>query len=348
MRGLHKVAGCTGIAFFRSAGIIEQPMRISIIGPGAVGTLLGALLAAGGHEVAFRGRDVRAAGRRRIRVVLPGGWMNVDAARWQGGEAPAGTPDIVLVTLARHHLHAVRRPDFHRMTGKSECPVVIFNTGGLDLGRLGMPPERQRLALTLLNAVKLQEDDVELSPGKAVVVHERSEQVSECLSVLTRYGIQVSAVDDTGALGHSQLLLQLLALPAAMCSATLDSFLSFPEGRELARNILEEGIAALDKAGMATATLPVLDPRELSARLRKKPASFSGAATLPDRSYGTVLQSYLAGRPTEAAHLNRRIVEIGSSGGLHLTWNWRLLQKSSRAAGLGFYRDPADLLRSLE
>ena len=323
-------------------------MRISIIGPGAVGTLLGALLAAGGHDVAFRGRNPRAAGRRRIRVILPDRWMSVDAARWQGGETPAGAQDIVLVTLARHHLHAVRRPDFQRLTGKGECPVVFFNPGGLDLGRLDVSPGRQRLALTLLTAVKLQEDDVELSPGKAVVVYERSDEVSQCLSVLAQYGIQVSPVDDANALARSQLLLQLLALPAAMCNATLDSFLAFPEGRELARNILEEGIAALDKAGMATAPLPVLDPRELKTRLERKPASFDAAATVPDRSYGTVLQGYLAARPTEAAHLNRRIVEIGSSGGLHLTWNWRLLQKSSRAAALGFYRDPADLLRSLE
>jgi ketopantoate reductase len=323
-------------------------MRIVIIGPGAVGTLLGALLSAGGHEVVFRGRDARAAGPRRIRVVLPGGWMNVDAARWQGSEAPAGSQGIVLVTLARHHLHAVRRPDFQRMAGKGDCPVVFFNAGGVDLGRLDLAPERQRLALTLLTAVKLQENDVELSPGKAVVVHERSEEVTECFSVLTRYGIQLSVADDARALSHSQLLLQLLALPAAMCNATLDSFLSFPEGRELARNILEEGAAALEKAGMQLAPLPVLDPRELRTRLEKKPAAFDGASAVPDRSYSTVLQSYLAARPTEAAHLNRRIVEIGSSGGLHLTWNWRLLQKSSRVSGLGFFRDPADLLRSLE
>ena len=84
-----------------------------------------------------------------------------------------------------------------------------------------------------------------------------------------------------------------------------------------------------------------------AARLEKKPGSFEAAVELPDRAYNSVLQSLLKGKPTEASRLNRRIVEIASSAGLHLTWNWRILQKMSRVTGLGFYRTPAELLRSL-
>ena len=70
-------------------------------------------------------------------------------------------------------------------------------------------------------------------------------------------------------------------------------------------------------------------------------------SSTPERGYNSILQSYLKGRPIEAAQLNKRVVEIASSKGLHLTWNWRLLQKASRVASMGFYREPADLLRSL-
>jgi hypothetical protein len=40
-------------------------------------------------------------------------------------------------------------------------------------------------------------------------------------------------------------------------------------------------------------------------------------------------------------------VEIASSAGLHLTWNWRIMQKASRITSLGFYRDPPELLKAL-
>jgi ketopantoate reductase len=112
-------------------------------------------------------------------------------------------------------------------------------------------------------------------------------------------------------------------------------------------NMLAEGFAAMERADMPLATLPVMDPVELMMRIEKKPGSFDSSPSIPARSYNSILQSYLRGRPVEAEHLNKKVVEIASSAGLHLTWNWRILQKASRISGLGFYRDPAELLRAL-
>ncbi|HUI72601.1 MAG TPA: ketopantoate reductase C-terminal domain-containing protein, partial [Spirochaetia bacterium] len=147
---------------------------------------------------------------------------------------------------------------------------------------------------------------------------------------------------------NSFFLSQLLSLPVALCNLTLTAFLSSPEGRELARNILLEGFHTLEKTGEPLAPLPVMDPRDLLARLEKKPLSFQGHRDEPDRAYNTVLQAYLRGRQTESLLVNRRLVEIASSVGLHLVWNWRVAQKAGRVGSTGFYRDPDELLRSLE
>jgi ketopantoate reductase len=154
------------------------------------------------------------------------------------------------------------------------------------------------------------------------------------------------AVTDARPYLNSLLVWQLLFLPVAMCNTTLDTFLSFSEGRELAAGLIAEGCAAMEKSGMPMAALPVMDPRELAGRLDKRPGSFEDSG-LPGRGYNSLLQGMLKGKTTEAARLNRRIVEIASGAGLHLTWNWRILQKMSRVTGLGYYRTPADLLRSL-
>jgi ketopantoate reductase len=98
---------------------------------------------------------------------------------------------------------------------------------------------------------------------------------------------------------------------------------------------------------MPMAALPLMDPAELSQRLQKRPAAFEGDRGAPERDFNSLLQSYLRGKPTEAAQLNRKVVEIASSAGLHLTWNWRIVQKASRIASLGFYRDPPELLKAL-
>jgi ketopantoate reductase len=196
-------------------------------------------------------------------------------------------------------------------------------------------------------AVKLQDNDVELTTPAPTILFEKSPLLAGLFTQLASFGFSSHAVDDARPYLNSLLLSQLLFLPVAMCNTTLECFLSFPEGRELAHLMLDEGFSAMHRAGLPLAALPAMDPRELSARIEKRPDSFSAAGAIPDRSYNTVLQSMLRGKPAEASQVNRKIVEIASSAGLHLTWNWRILQKSGRVSGVGFFQSPGDLLQSL-
>ncbi len=322
-------------------------MEISILGPGAVGTLLGGLLSLKGHQVFLIGRNAPSGTPGPVRIVLPGGWQEAQGQKVVGPSGAPSSPDAALVTLGRHHLHVLRRPDFARLTGSGEAPVALFNADPDEVERLEVSRGRLRLCVTLLDAVKLQDDAVEMGTDRAIILYERARVLDLLFRDVSGFGIQATAVDDARPALNSLLVWQLLWLPVAMCNTTLSIFLSFPEGRELASGILGEGLEAMEKAGLPMAALPVMDPRELAARLEKRPESFQSDTEGPDRRYNSLLQSWLRGKPTEAPRLNRRIVEIGSAAGLHLTWNWRIVQKLSRVAGLGFYRTPADLLRSL-
>jgi hypothetical protein len=322
-------------------------MEITIVGPGAVGTLLGGLLCVGGHQVTLLGRKPPENPDLPVRIVLPRQWLLAEGIRCAGPGVPGGGSGAYLVTMGRHHLHAARRPDVLRGIGTGDSPVAFFNCDPAEPVRLAVPKDRVRLCLTLMNAVKLQAADVELTTEKPVLIFERSPVLAELFRSLPGFGFQVLPVDDAGPFLNSLLVTQLLFLPVAMCNTTLNAFLAVAQGRELASSILSEGFAALERAGMPLAPLPLMDPRELAARLEKKPGTFESVPPCPGREYNSMLQSLLRGRPTEAAQLNKRVVEIASSAGLHLTWNWRILQKASRVASLGFYRDPSELLRSL-
>ncbi len=333
-------------------------MDITVIGPGAVGTLLGGLLSLKGHTVTFRSRRAPAAASpgEGLRLILPDRWLSVDGTRCIGPGMSARKPGAVLVTLGRHHLHAVRRPDFPRLLGSTsalpEAPILFFNSDPEEPARLGLPARQGRgsawsLCLTLLNAVKLQDGEAELTTEDPTIVAEKGSAARELLAGLSGFGFRVLAVDDVLPYSNSLFVTQLLFLPVAMCNTTLPRFLSYPEGRQLAEAVLAEGLETMDRAGRTLARLPANDPRELLARIQRKPESFSRFRQLPDRSYNTVLQSYLRGRPTEAPQLNRKAIEIASGAGLHLEWNWRLLQKAGRVVSIGFYDAPADLVKSL-
>ncbi len=322
-----------------------------MLGPGAVGTLLGGLLQHGGHHVTLVGRRSVLQANQAVRIIHPGGWLLVEGLRHAHGANASGKggagADAWLVTLGRQHLRAVRRPDFTGLVA-GEGPVFMLNSDPLEAQRLALPRERTRFGLTLTSAVKLQEGEVELAASQSTLVVEKHPDCQELFGALEGFGFQVLEVDDALPFLSSFFLYQLLFLPVALCNLTLSSFLAAPEGRELARNILREGFLTMEKADQPVASLPLLDPRELLGRLEKKPSSFQVNQDRPDREYNSVLQSYLRGRQMESAFLNRRLVEMASAAGVHLVWNWRVVQKAGRVAGAGFYRDPGELLHSLE
>jgi len=326
-------------------------MEVTVLGPGAVGTLLGGLLQIGGHHVTLVGRRDVPQPERPVRIIRPEQWLLAEGLHYaritEAGRDKGRRADAWLMTLGRHHLRALRRPDFAGLV-EGDGPVFMFNCDPVEPQRLALPRERSRLGLTLTTAVKLQEGEVELSASKSTLIVEKHPDCRDLFGPLGSFGFEVLEVDDALPSMSSFFLFQLLFLPVALCNLTLSSFLSAPEGRELARDILLEGFLTMEKAGQSLSPLPVMDPRELLGRLEKRQASFQGNQDRPDREYNSVLQSYLRGRQLECAHLNRKLVEIASAAGVHLVWNWRVVQKAGRVAGAGFYRNPGELLRSLE
>src|SRR5271157_1953564 len=131
-------------------------MEIMIVGPGAVGTLMGGLLGLGGQQVALLGRKLPENPRIPVRIVLPRQWLVADGLRWAGPGEPGGGSDAYFVAMGRHHLHAARRPDMLRLIGTGDAPVAFFNCDPAEPLRLAVPEERVRLCVTLMNAVKLQ------------------------------------------------------------------------------------------------------------------------------------------------------------------------------------------------
>lgn len=315
-------------------------MDIVVVGAGAVGSLLGGLLRVEGHSVTLVGRSGPVADTE-LRIELPSSWQ---IARGFGAQTPSA-PDLAMVCVGRHHLAGARRGELAVPAGARH--VVFWNTDPVQPPRFGFSDDRWSPGVTLVSAVRLQEGDVALAGERAVLVVERRSGAIAALRGLRRYGLSVVEVEN--ALPHldAALVYQLIELPAAMCAATIPWFLSYPEGRALARAVLAEGLKTMDRAGRALARLPVMDPRGLLERIDRRPQELERARDLPDQAWPSMLQDFFAGRPHEAREITKRIVELASAAGLSLTWNWRLYQKAGRVASLGFFRDPAELARAI-
>lgn len=315
-------------------------MDIVVIGPGAVGSLLGGLARLDGHAVSLVGRGGTALAGS-LRLVLPSGWISAD-----GFTVPAAAKaDLAMVALGRHHLAGVRKGGLG--LPRQTAHAVFWNVDPAEPARLGIDAGQWSPGVTLLTAVRLQEGDVTLAGERPTLVVERRSGAGRALAGFARRGIAVVEVDDALPYLDAAFVHRLLELPAMMCGGTIPWFLSFPEGRELAAKVLAEGLKTMERTGRTLARLPVDDPRDLLERMARRPREFERARDLPDQAWPPLLQAVLAGRPHEAREITKHAVEMASAAGLSLAWNWRLFQKAGRVASVGFFRDPAELARAI-
>ena len=132
-----------------------------------------------------------------------------------------------------------------------------------------------------------------------------------------------------------------------LCHSTLEHFLSYREGREIAGQVLGEGLEAFRRQGRDLKRLGLMDPQELIKKMERGSKDFAAARFRPDRAYNSLLQALILGNQTETKELNGRLIKIAAAAGVNADWNWRLIQKLGRVKRIGFYKDPAELYRAV-
>jgi ketopantoate reductase len=321
-------------------------MKIHMIGHGAIGTLVGGLLLSKNHTVSFEPN--RESGQtkedRYLRIILPDRWLRIDHIQM----SPANKPEICFFSLKRSQYASITIDQMKKYTAGNSESTVFFNCDNDDIKHLVHENLSHSIALTLLTAVSLQPQDVELSTSDSYLVYEKEKTLKELFFPLKDFGIKSFAVDSVTPYANSFFLYQLLFLPVAMCNTTLGYFLSFKEGRELALRILHEGLKTFEKNETPIGKLPVMDPVELINKLEKKPDKYEHERYKCDRAYNTVLQSFLLDKKNEVNRLNGKLITLAKNAGVDPVWNWKLVQKVQRVTKFGFYPNPKELLGGID
>jgi len=336
-------------------------MKVRIIGDAPAAAVLAGVLAAEQQEVVWNpdaegDRRLKALKRRKeIRLILPWGWLRTEG--FQLSSSPL---------LKAGELGVVARRTRAVPTGFTRAMPAIPQ--GVNGGRnkillvLDSEPEEQDArsaqrslvpgttvlrGIGLLEALEWDPGVVEVTSPQPRLIVEASGRLGELQRCLKARRIAVQEVGDLAPYRNALHIRDLLALPVALCHSTPGNFLSYPEGREIAVSLLEEGLQLYAHRGLPLGKLPLLDPRDLLQRLKRKPQEFDKVRTFPDRAYGEALQHLLAGDARAAKQPHDRIVRMSAQTGIDPRWNWAVAQRINRVLRVGFYRDPVELYNAL-
>ena len=304
-------------------------MRIAVIGAGAVGGAIAAILATGGHDVVVTARGENLAAIQRDGIRLRGAWGDHDAAvsavarlRSPGKRASA-VPAFSLVFVATKAQDAAAALSANR-AAIGDAPVVVVQNGlgGVESVRSVLPGSPVVGALAMFAASYVGPGKVKITTAEPTFVGGDDADATALVVRVLGAVMPVKRVDDFAGAQWTKLVInQVNALPAITGLSVQDVIAHRGLRRVLTRSMLET-VRVAKAADIGFVTLGGLSAPILGAFAR---APLWAAEALPRQirrrmgstpNPGSTLQSIRRDQPTEIDYLNGAVVAEGERVGV--------------------------------
>jgi len=345
--------------------------KIAVIGAGAVGSLVGGLLARAGEDVTLVGRKAHVEAVRQNGLLIEGilGQLTVPV---KAAEALDFRPDLVLLAVKTQDSEAACRGIFG-LAGDATVLTLQNGVRSDSIVASVFPPEKVLSGVVMLNAQYLEPGRITYARAGALLVGEigrlqaipgpggtnasvrvaggktrRAEEIRNLLGRAVR--TEVSA-NIRGAHWAKLLVNNLGNGMEAMSGLAIHDCMSHPGLRRIGVLSMKEGYSTIRKSGFRLADLPGLPASVLAAIVGAPvPAAawILGKAMGSSPTLSSTLQSLKRGRPTEIEYLNGEIVRLGEAAGLPTPYNAAIVDLVREAGRTGHFLPVEELLRRFE
>jgi 2-dehydropantoate 2-reductase len=333
-----------------------KPIRIAVIGAGAIGSALGALLHhRAGQNVVLIARPAHAAAIRQNGLQVDGEMGNFIASV-EAAETLDFRPDLTFLTVKAQDVVSTVE------TNKAflrDVPVVTFQNGiRSDQLVASILPREQILSAVVLSHVTY------LIPGKITVVYrgklilgrpfsQRDGKLEEVAQILSQ-AIPTQVTDNIQGAHWLKLIVNLNNALPAITNQTMNQVYANPSLRNLAVGLMREGLRVTNRAHIRLESLPQVSIA-LTKLVNRMPLSIAGriaAAKVRQLStewplWGSTLQSIQRGSPTEIDFLNGEIVELGKHYGQATPLNAKIVELVHQVERTGQFLSAEEITQTL-
>jgi 2-dehydropantoate 2-reductase len=308
--------------------------RIVVIGAGAVGSALGALLHRAGQSVVLIARPAHTAAIRQDGIRVDGDTGDF-IAPIEATETLDFRPGLALLTVKTQDVVAAVKAN---QTFLSDVPIVTFQNGvrSDELVASILPREQILSAVVLMHVTYLL-------PGKVTVVYQgklilgrpfgpRDSKLEDVANILNQT-VPTRLTDNIQGAHWLKLIVNLNNALPAITNFTMSQVYANTSLRNLAVGLMREGLRVIDRANIRLESLPEVSVG-LTKLLNRMPSGIAGriAAAKVRRLttvwplWGSTLQSIQRGRPTEIDYLNGEIMELGKRYGEVTPLNTKMVE----------------------
>lgn len=298
--------------------------RIAVIGAGAVGSTIGALLKRAGQDVFLIGRPEQVIAMRKRGLHIDGA-LGRFTVQVPAAEKLDFRPDLALLAVKTQDVVPAVKASLPFLT---DVPLVTLQNGlrSDDLVAGVMPPHQIVSAVVSIIATYLTPGAVTIiSPGSLVIGHPfaATESFLPMVADILNQAIPTRTSANIRGAHWLKLLVNVNNALPAITNFTVQEVYADPYLSQLVIRLLREGLAVVQRAGIKLESLPDVSVTliRLLGRLPVRLAAYLASAkvrrtvsTLP--VLGSTLQSLRRHRSTEIDYLNGEIVRLGSEVGV--------------------------------
>jgi len=299
-------------------------IRIAVIGAGAIGCTLGALLSRAGQDVVLIGRPAQVAAIRAGGLHFDGA-LGKFTVQVPVAEALDARPDLVLLAVKTQDVVPAVQASRRWLM---DVPLVTLQNGvrSDDLIASVLPPQQIVSAVVSLIATYLTPGSVTIvSPGSLLIGHPfaTTEPIAPMVVQILNQAIPTHISANILGAHWLKLLVNVNNALPAITNLTIQAVYKDPYLRQLTIRLLREGLAVVSRAGIRLESLPDVSVAlirvlgSLPVRLAALLAAAKVRRTVLDVPVlGSTLQSLRRHRPTEIDYLNGEIVRLGTETGV--------------------------------
>ncbi|MFZ5633645.1 MAG: ketopantoate reductase family protein [Bacillota bacterium] len=284
-------------------------MNIAVIGAGAMGSLFGAYLSAGGNRVTLVdvwGEHVEAINKNGLQVEESNGTrtFSVPAATDPG---TLGPQDLVVIFVKSYHTAGSLKNAANLFSGNTAVLTLQNGLGNAEIihaiaGDVTLIAGTTSHGATVLGPGRIRH----AGAGETVigVISGDSDRAAEIAAEFSRCGLETRATEDIAGLLWGKLLVNVGINPlTALCGVTNGRLVEMESTLQLMKMLVDEGEAVARTIGIS---LPYSDPF----------AKVKGVAVATGANRSSMLQDVDRGRRTEIDFINGAIVREGKKVGV--------------------------------
>lgn len=334
--------------------------KVAIIGAGAIGSTLGALLDRAKEQIYLVGRPDHVRAIKENRGLELDGIKGSIMARIQAIETLDFRPDLALLTVKTQDVVSTLEPLRNYLV---DVPVLTAQNGIRCDELAASVIEKSNLLSAMMRFTSTY-----LEPGKVTLIEQGGIVIGKPFSegridpslfrdLLSKI-MPTTVTDNIAGVRWSKLIFNLNNALPAITGHPMQGFSENPGLFRVAVRMMKEGLAVAKAIGVQLEPIPG-SPVGLVKLLARLPIGIGASLTrigfnraqrrLGDHPlYGSTLQSLMRNRPTEIDYLNGEVVRLGQTVGIETPVNARIVGLVHQVEQTGKFKSPGDLINETE